>query len=215
MGLQWDRFGVCFYHLHVSLAVNARRLQGVQGSSNRKNAPPSVCTPERSGVLGDRVFFLTIVVAGWRCARWHMADIRHVHPLLSPVKESSCTASQPNFPPLFTHYSFLSCAALLFYSISCSSSAAFLSLLPTNFRRRRISLDSPSFSLLVGCQHGYAYHDAYPHESTSCLMPRRGRWDRCPGRCCAAARGRTRRADIVVAVNRGGVHLGRKCPDSV
>lgn len=86
MGLQWDRFGVCFYHLHVSLAVNARRLQGVQGSSNRKNAPPSVCTPERSGVLGDRVFFLTIVVAGWRCARWHMADIRHVHPLLSPQR---------------------------------------------------------------------------------------------------------------------------------
>ena len=86
MGLQWDRFGVCFYHLHVSLAVNARRLQGVQGSSNRKNAPPSVCTPERSGVLGDRVFlsFLTIVVAGWRCARWQTSDMCTA--LLSPQR---------------------------------------------------------------------------------------------------------------------------------
>ena len=159
MGLQWDRFGVCFYHLHVSLAVNARRLQGVQGSSNRKNAPPSVCTPERSGVLGDRVFlsFLTIVVAGWRCARWQTSDMCTP---CSVLKESSCTASQPNFPPLFTHYSFLSCAALLFYSISCSSSAAFLSLLPTNFRRRRLAVCISHYLSRVSIRRASAFWSA-------------------------------------------------------
>jgi hypothetical protein len=77
--------------------------------------------------------------------------------------------------------------------VFCRVSLPFADELPPSpTRRMYISLalsrlDSPSFSLLVGCQHGYAYHDAYPHESTSCLMPRRGRWDRCPGRCCAAA----------------------------
>ena len=103
MGLQWDRFGVCFYNLHVSLAVNARRLQGVQGSSNRKNAPPSVCTPERSGVLGDRVLIKFSNHCGRGLAMCPMADIRHACTPCSVLKESSCTASQPNFPPLFTH----------------------------------------------------------------------------------------------------------------
>ena len=130
-----------------------------------------------------------------------MADIRHVHPLLSPQRVFVYGFSAELPTSVYTlELLVLRGPALLQHQllVFCRVSLPFADELPPSpyvYLTLSLSrLDSPSFSLLVGCQHGYAYHDAYPHESTSCLMPRRGRWDRCPGRCCAAAPP-TRRAD--------------------
>lgn len=135
-----------------------------------------------------------------------MADIRHVHPLLSPQRVFVYGFSAELPTSVYTlELLVLRGPALLQHQllVFCRVSLPFADELPPSpYRYISLSLsrlDSPSFSLLVGCQHGYAYHDAYPHESTSCLMPRRGRWDRCPGRCCAAAPhapGRHRRAPL-------------------